>query len=628
LERFKNARQSPPNLKKAAKTMFRAKSSFASRATILVTAAAATIAISTTLPARAEAVKYADQGKEWPALRQPFYTEDQGSRLIPLAWIEALELPDGKKFMADGLARYGYLPNENSDLPVGFVAANENGVKTLGMTCSACHTRQIEINGEPLRIDGGPGIVDMQGFWGDLHNAVGAVLATDAAFRKFADAVLGPSASDNARKILRQEVGDWYLPFDIMTSKSLPTPPWGPGRLDAVSQIFNRVAGLDIGTSPTHIIENNIAMADAPVRYPFLWNAARQDFTQWPGFAKNGDDILGLARNVGEVYGVFGIFHPRKNPFLPMGMEYLDHSSLNMPGLMNLETWIKEIEPPKWPGKIDKDLAERGKAIFDKPEKEGGCGRSCHQETIVATRPCSTQKTWATPVQDVGTDARQAHVLERRAQTGVLEGQIILKPPFSKLGKEAPIIDILTVAVVESILRAPVHFQDLALYEPLLRDCQDIKHPPDVATFLDSKLMQEMPKKRLDDIMKMQGGLENLYNAPPAQPVAKFEARVLKGIWATAPYLHNGSVPTLWDLLKPPMKRAATFKVGPAYDLENVGLAKEQTKFGDYIYQTTAAGDCAPGKRDESGNSRCGHNYGTTLSDAEKKALLEYLKSL
>jgi hypothetical protein len=98
--------------------MFRAKSNFASRATIILVtaAAAATIAISTTLPARAEAVKYADQGKEWPALRKPFYTQDQGSRLIPLTWIEALELPDGKKFMADGLARYGYLPNENSDL--------------------------------------------------------------------------------------------------------------------------------------------------------------------------------------------------------------------------------------------------------------------------------------------------------------------------------------------------------------------------------------------------------------------------------------------------------------------------------------------------------------------------------
>ena len=63
---------------------------------------------------------------------------------------------------------------------------------------------------------------------------------------------------------------------------------------------------------------------------------------------------------------------------------------------------------------------------------------------------------------------------------------------------------------------------------------------------------------------------------PSAQPAAVFEARVMRGIWAAAAYLHNGSVPTLADLLKKPADRPASFKVGPAYDIENVGLAKEQ----------------------------------------------------
>ena len=99
----------------------------------------------------------------------------------------------------------------------------------------------------------------------------------------------------------------------------------------------------------------------------------------------------------------------------------------------------------------------------------------------------------------------------------------------------------------------------------------------------------------------------------------------MQGIWAAAPYLHNGSVPTLADLLKKPADRPASFKVGPAYDIENVGLAKEQTKFDD-TYATTAS--CDPKNRDASGNSRCGHDFGTSLSDPDKKALLEYLKSL
>jgi hypothetical protein len=80
-------------------------------------------------------------------------------------------------------------------------------------------------------------------------------------------------------------------------------------------------------------------------------------------------------------------------------------------------------------------------------------------------------------------------------------------------------------------------------------------------------------------------------------------------------------VPTLADLLKKPADRPASFKVGPAYDIENVGLAREQGAFNS----TYDADDCS--KRD-SGNSRCGHDFGTSLSDPEKKALLEYLKSL
>ncbi|MBE0762893.1 hypothetical protein IH729_24350, partial [Escherichia coli] len=50
-----------------------------------------------------------------------------------------------------------------------------------------------------------------------------------------------------------------------------PKDTWGPARLDAVSMIFNRLTGLDIGTAPPYLIPDNIKAADAPVRYPFLW---------------------------------------------------------------------------------------------------------------------------------------------------------------------------------------------------------------------------------------------------------------------------------------------------------------------------------------------------------------------
>ena len=96
----------------------------------------------------------------------------------------------------------------------------------------------------------------------------------------------------------------------------------------------------------------------------------------------------------------------------------------------------------------------------------------------------------------------------------------------------------------------------------------------------------------------------------------------MNGIWAAAPYLHNGSVPTLVELLKPASQRVASFKVGPAYDLDNVGLAAEQPSALASMRTTTDCSDVA------SGDSRCGHEFGTSLSADEKKALLEYLKSL
>jgi len=100
-----------------------------------------------------------------------------------------------------------------------------------------------------------------------------------------------------------------------------------------------------------------------------------------------------------------------------------------------------------------------------------------------------------------------------------------------------------------------------------------------------------------------------------------YESRVLQGIWATAPYLHNGSVQSLTELLTPSENRVTEFKVGPAYDVDKVGLAAEQSKF-NFTLKTTGCSDR------NSGNSRCGHDYGTGFTDIEKKALLEYLKSL
>jgi hypothetical protein len=133
------------------------------------------------------------QGPNWTqATRLQFYSQDQGSQIMPLAWFEALQQPNGEPFVADSLSRYGYLPNPASPtpgLPVGFTVNGSGNSTMVGMTCAACHTRQIVSGGVAYQIDGGPAIADFQSFLADLDTAVATVLGSDANFADFATAV-------------------------------------------------------------------------------------------------------------------------------------------------------------------------------------------------------------------------------------------------------------------------------------------------------------------------------------------------------------------------------------------------------------------------------------------------------
>jgi hypothetical protein len=101
----------------------------------------------------------------------------------------------------------------------------------------------------------------------------------------------------------------------------------------------------------------------------------------------------------------------------------------------------------------------------------------------------------------------------------------------------------------------------------------------------------------------------------------------LDGLWARAPYLHNGSVPTLRDLLRPAKKRPPTFTRGDdVYDSINVGFRsepkRERSEDGRklFLYDTSLPG-----------NGNQGHEgvaYGTELPESEIDSLLEYLKKL
>jgi len=113
--------------------------------------------------------------------------------------------------------------------------------------------------------------------------------------------------------------------------------------------------------------------------------------------------------------------------------------------------------------------------------------------------------------------------------------------------------------------------------------------------------------------------------ANPYNSLLAYRARSLNGIWATAPYLHNGSVPSLYDLLLPAVPRGEncatarpkTFRVGAReFDPEKVGF--KYTEEQGFVFDT-----------DIRGNRNTGHEYGAcAMNDDDRMDLIEYLKSL
>ncbi|HEY0510519.1 MAG TPA: cytochrome c [Thermoanaerobaculia bacterium] len=99
-----------------------------------------------------------------------------------------------------------------------------------------------------------------------------------------------------------------------------------------------------------------------------------------------------------------------------------------------------------------------------------------------------------------------------------------------------------------------------------------------------------------------------------------YTAVLLDGVWLRAPYLHNGSVPTLTELLEPVESRPKQFWAGyDVYDKEKVGFVangEDAQRFGSELDVNVP------------GNSNSGHLWGTTLTPDEKRALVEYLKTL
>ena len=408
-----------------------------------------------------------------------------------------------------------------------------------------------------------------------------------ARFDRFATAVLGSDDSAPNREVLRERAGRVLELRRAYNERNLPAagdPQFGFARVDAFGAILNEVTGgfLDIG--------RNYERADAPVSFPFLWDTPHHDVVQWNGSARNhlGPQPLmlgALSRNAGEVLGVFGeVTIPGEPPAIP-GYR----STVRIGNLRDIEKRLFELKSPRWPEAfppIDPAKRAAGKELF---------GRYCVRCHDQIDRDDADRSVIAR-MSDTGTDPAAArNFIERTAMTGRLEGsRVNFNPLGDRFEQVEPGETVLAHAVVGVILGG----------------------------------WREAPEDILHDLRYGRG---RAFSASPPgfDPPAEYKGRPLNGVWATAPYLHNGSVPTLRDLLRPASKRPPVFWVGRReFDADAVGFRNNE---GPDLFRFDTS---LPG------NLNAGHEYGTgvaeedggdglpPLDEGRQEELLEYLKSL
>lgn len=543
-----------------------------------------------------------------------FYTTTQGSQLVPYSWYLALEQPGGgAPFGADHLARYGYLENANrtsnpDNLPLGFVKDLEQD--QLGLTCAACHTNRIDFAGKTWRIDGAPTDADTWAFLRDLNTSLTETAAarTSDRFKRFAAKVATRNRTPEAT--LYSDLQRFSEYFSRFVDSSRTDDEWGRARLDAFGMIFNRATGIDLNEW------SNTAKPNAPVSVPFLWDTHWHDVVQWNGSAPNTLAFQRLGRNVGEVLGVFASTDIKKTTLPPL---YFKTSARRL-NLLKIEHLLSTLRSPVWPvelGAIDKRLAAQGATLYDTY-----CV-SCHSITP-RDRPLGRSKVSVMSASDIGTDLTMVmNAKNRRAKSGFLDG--VRMPPLSRspIPSELPSVELTLRLVVGTILAPPnwrqIRNQTGADLTNLIADLKTDQDP-------DETTVNGRPKNPAELLADLRETADQLaLQQREKTDEMKYKARPLDGIWATAPYLHNGSVPNLAELLKPEKERPAKFYVGTRYfDPKNVGFTTLKTD-GAFEFDTSK-----PGNRNTGHNAYRPKGGGAphVFTDAERMALVEYLKTL
>ena len=527
------------------------------------------------------------------------------------------------------IGRYAAKYGENPDrLPVGFARLEGTDpttgapVDAVGFTCAACHTGQLEYNRVSVRIDGAPAMTDVGKFRESLGVALAYTKYLPGRFSRFTDRVLGDDSSKSERDALKKALGELLERGQALKKITAPKEKKdvteGFARLDALTRIGNRVFFNDLmrpGGDNADAVSNNRSIV-APVNFPHIWDTSWFDWVQY-----DASIMQPMVRNAGEALGVSALVNltdPEKN---------LYQSTVAVSEIFELEQLLagenpmkghkgfKGLRAPEWPeeilGKIDdgpKSKASRGKKLYMEL-----CAH-CHMAPVDSAEFWSGDY-WSEPndagerylrvrnipLTVVGTDPAQAKILTER----MVKIPAHLKIPPPPKGKLCYAPESMTGAANE----VPFAWALGVVVEKI------------VTKWYDDSNVDPATRRRM-----------NGYRPNCLQAELAYKARPLDGIWATAPFLHNGAVPNLYELLSPADERSSKFYLGSRlFDPGKVGYDTAKLK-GGFELDTSLPGNSNKGHEfaDENKDSseRRKGRIGRRLEEREKWELLEFLKTL
>jgi mono/diheme cytochrome c family protein len=563
-------------------------------------------------------IMWLDQG--WTdQQRRIFHNQSQGtlSLPVPTSWFLAVQQPDldaSAGLFSDPayLGRFGFIPGPVDPqfnplgLPVGFAQTTGIDPRTgqrfdrLGFTCAACHTARLEYQQRTMLVDGGPAMIDLIGFGNKLALALGETDVSLTRFDRFARRVLGQGSNLAERIRLHRQLHQVVIQgLGALLQGPIGGVPEGFGRLDALNRIGNTVFADGMN------IRGNAVATTAPVAYPHLWDVHWFSWVQY-----NASIERPMIRNAGEAMGVGASVNFEEQPTpaysstIPVDKLYDpievylagDHQPTSVGHFEGLTAprWPETILPP-----INRALAARGADLY-----RARC-QGCHLPAP------NTPEFWGSdrwlapnaageryldlhliPVDKIGTDPAQAQNMSARK---------VLIP--------------IALGIPGEVGRRGSY--GIYSYGPALGEV--------VQRVVDRWYDSQVPPTSAADRDRMNGFRANGIQKPLA-----YKARPLDGIWATAPYLHNGSVPTLWDLLSPYDERSRNPEIhygNHEFDPVRVGYVDG----GPSRLRTRLPGNRNTGHLFESPATPAQRRPGTIgpyLAPQDRMALIEYLKTL